>query len=201
MAEKKINPFVKLGLELGPIILFFIGYSRMKDQSYTLFGGQVSGFILMTAAFIPLMIATTGILWWLTGKLSRMQIATLVLVVVMGGLSLWLNDERFFKMKPTLLYLLFGGALGIGLLRGESWLRYAMEEALPMQPEGWMILTRRLCAFFFGLAVANELVWRTMSTDAWVNFKTFGLTAALFVFFMAQGKVIEKYAIPEEKQG
>lgn len=199
MAERKINPFLKLALELGPILLFFVGYSRMKDQTYTVFGTPYAGFLLMTAAFIPLMIATTGILWALTGKLSKMQVATLVLVVVMGGLSLWLKDERFFKMKPTLLYLLFGGLLGIGLLRGESWLRYAMDEVLPMQPEGWMILTRRLCAFFFTLALANELVWRMMSTDAWVNFKTFGLPVALFAFFMTQGKVIEKYGIEQEK--
>lgn len=194
---RRINPVLKMALELGPILLFFIGYSRMKDVTVTLWGSDYQGFFLMTAAFIPLMIATTGILWALTGKLSKMQIATLVLVVVMGGLSLWLHDERFFKMKPTLLYLMFAILLGIGLLRGESWLRYAMEEALPMQPEGWMVLTRRLCAFFFALAVANELVWRTMSTDAWVNFKTFGLTAALFLFFMAQGRLIQKYGIEE----
>ncbi|MFT4151931.1 MAG: inner membrane-spanning protein YciB [Paracoccaceae bacterium] len=199
MAERKINPFLKLALELGPILLFFIGYSRMKDQTFTVFGTEYQGFLLMTAAFIPLMIVTTGLLWLLTGRLSKMQIATLVLVVVMGGLSLWLHDERFFKMKPTLLYLLFGGLLGIGLLRGESWLRHAMDEVLPMQPEGWMILTRRLCLFFFALAVANEVVWRMMSTDAWVKFKTFGLPLALFAFFMAQAKVIEKYGIEKEK--
>ncbi len=198
---RKINPILKLVLELGPVLLFFIGYSRMKDTTITLWGGEYQGFFLMTAAFIPLMILTTGILWGLTGRLSKMQIATLVLVVVMGGLSLWLHDERFFKMKPTLLYLMFAILLGIGLLRGESWLRYAMEEALPMLPEGWMILTRRLCAFFFALAIANEAIWRLMSTDAWVNFKTFGLPAALFAFFMAQGRLIQKYGIEEPEAG
>ena len=198
MAEKKINPMVKLALELGPILLFFIGYSRIKDQSLTLFGTEFSGFLVATAAFIPMLIISTGLLWWLTGKLSRMQVVTLVLVVVFGGLSIWLHDERFFKMKPTMLYLLFAGILGFGLLRGQSYLRYAMDEALPMQAEGWMILTRRACALFFGLAIANEAIWRSMSTDAWVNFKTFGLPGVMFVFFMAQGKLFETYGLKDK---
>lgn len=200
MAEKKLNPGVKLALELGPIALFFAGYVKLKDQVFTIGGTEYDGFIVVTALFIPLMVVTTGILWALTGKLSKMQIATVVLVVLFGGLSVWLNDERFFKMKPTMIYLLFGGVLGFGLLRGQSYLRVVMEEALPMQAEGWMILTRRLTAFFLALAVANEVVWRTMSTEAWVNFKTFGLTAALFLFFMTQGGVLSRYAIEEEKK-
>ena len=113
--------------------------------------------------------------------------------MLFGGLSVWLNDERFFKMKPTAIYLLFAAILGIGLLRKRSYLELVMSEVMPMQREGWMILTRRVTALFFGLAVANELVWRTMSTDAWVNFKTFGLTIAVFVFFMTQGKLFQKY--------
>lgn len=197
--QKKLHPGVKMALELGPIVLFFAGYMKLRDQTVTLFGMDYSGFLVMTAAFIPLMIITTGLLWWLTGKLSKMQIATVVLVVVFGGLSVWLKDERFFKMKPTMIYLLFGGALGFGLLRGQSYLRLVMEEALPLQPEGWMILTRRLCAFFFALAVANELIWRSFSTEVWVNFKTFGLTAALFLFFMTQGSVLNRYGIEEDK--
>lgn len=199
MAEGKVHPGVKLALELGPIVLFFAGYVKLKDEVFTIGGTDYDGFIVMTALFIPLMVLTTGLLWWLTGKLSKMQIATVVLVVLFGGLSVWLNDERFFKMKPTMIYVLFGGVLGFGLLRGQSYLRVVMAEALPLQPEGWMILTRRLCAFFFGLAVANEVVWRTMSTEAWVNFKTFGLTAALFLFFMTQGGVLSRYAVEEDK--
>jgi intracellular septation protein len=200
MAEKKLHPGVKLALELGPIALFFAGYVMLKDEVFTIGGAEYGGFIVVTALFIPLMVLTTGILWGLTGKLSKMQIATVVLVILFGGLSVWLNDERFFKMKPTMIYILFGGVLGIGLLRGQSYLRVVMEEALPMQAEGWMILTRRLMLFFFALAVANEAVWRLMSTEAWVNFKTFGLTAALFLFFMTQGGLLSRYAIEDEKK-
>ena len=201
MAEKKISPILKLALELGPVVLFFVMFGRLKDRTFTFGGAEYSGFIVTTAAFILLIIATSALLWALTGKLSRMQMMTLVLVVVMGGLSVWLNDERFIKMKPTLLYLAFGGVLGFGLLRGQSYLRLVMDEALPMQAEGWMILTRRLTAFFFALAVANEAVWRLMSTEAWVNFKTFGLTAALFAFFMTQGKLFERYSSEPPKTG
>jgi intracellular septation protein len=197
---KKINPIVKLVLEMGPIVLFFIGYVRMKDASFTILGGTYSGFIVMTALFIPLMLVTTGILWALTGKLSKMQIATVVLVVIFGGLSVWLNDERFFKMKPTMIYLLFAGVLSFGLLRGKIWLALVMEEVLPMRPEGWVILTRRLIGFFFALAVANEVIWRTMSDQTWVNFKTFGLTALMMVFFFSQAKLFEKYALPDEEK-
>ena len=198
MSGRKINPLVKIALELGPIILFFAGFSKMKDQTFQIAGAEYSGFIVMTAVFIGLILVTTGLLWALTGKLSRMQLMTLVLVIVMGGLSVWLNDERFIKMKPTLLYLAFGGILGIGLLQGKSYLSAVMDEAMPMEPEGWMILTRRLAAFFFALAIANEAVWRLMSTEAWVNFKTFGLTAALFAFFMAQGRLFDRYGIKDE---
>jgi len=198
METRKINPILKLTLELGPVVLFFVMFGRLKDQTFTIADTPYSGFIVTTAAFVLLIMATTALLWKLTGKLSRMQLLTLVLVVVMGGLSVWLNDERFIKMKPTLLYLAFGGVLAVGLWRGQSYLSLVMDEALPMKPEGWMILTRRLTAFFFGLAVANEAVWRLMSTEAWVNFKTFGLTAALFAFFMTQGRLLETYAIKDE---
>ena len=198
MAVKKINPIVKMALEFGPILLFFIGFSKYKDQVFTIGGTDYSGFIVMTAAFVPLLLATTGILWALTGKLSKMQIATVVLVIVFGGLSVYFNDERFFKMKPTMIYLLFAGILGVGLLRGQSYLKVVLEETLPLQPEGWMILTQRFCAFFTGLALANEVIWRNFSTEVWVDFKTFGLTAALFLFFITQARVIERFGIADK---
>lgn len=199
MAEKKLNPMLKLGLELGPILLFFLGFARLKDKTFLIGGASYSGFIVLTAAFVLLIIVTTALLWKLTGKLSKMQLVTLVLVILMGGLSVWLNDERFIKMKPTLLYLFFALVLGAGLAQGKSYLRVVMEEALPMQPEGWMILTRRLALFFAGLAVLNEVVWRTMSTGSWVTFKTFGLTLGVFAFFLLQARMMARYGLPEEK--
>ncbi|MGR3714910.1 MAG: inner membrane-spanning protein YciB [Shimia sp.] len=193
-SKKKINPWLKTGLELGPIILFFVGYMRLKDATFQIGGTDYQGFIVVTALFVPLLILTTGILWKLTGHLSKMQVMTLVLVVVFGGLTVWLNDPKFIKMKPTILYTMFGGILAVGLMRGETYLRHVMEGMMPLKHEGWIILTRRLMYFFFGLAIANELVWRFLSEQAWVNFKTFGLTAAIFVFFMTQNKVFQDYA-------
>jgi len=198
MTEKKINPIVKLVLEMGPIILFFIAYTKMKENTYNIMARDYDGFIVVTAIFIPVLLIATGVLWALTGKLSKMQLMTAVLVVIFGGLSVWFNDERFFKMKPTMIYLLFGGALGFGLMRGQSYLKSVMEGAMPLTDQGWMVLTKRICFFFLTLAIANEVVWRTMSTDAWVNFKTFGLTAAVFVFFMTQGNLMEKYGINDD---
>lgn len=193
MVERKINPWLKLGLELGPVIAFFIAFTRLRDAHVTIGGTEYGGFILATAAFVPLMIAATLILWRLTGRIAPMQIATLVLVIVFGGLSIWFNDERFFKMKPTIIYVMFAGILGFGLLRGRSYLALVMDEVMPLRPEGWTILTRRLALFFAGLAVANEAIWRTLSDEAWVNFKTFGLPAAIFLFFMAQGGLMRRY--------
>lgn len=198
--EKTVSPWVKMGLELGPVIAFFIGYSRWKDQTFTIGGTDYTGFVLITAAFIPLMVVCSLILWRLTGKLSRMQGLTLVLVVVFGGLTVWLNDETFFKMKPTIIYALFAAILGFGLMRGQSYMAALMGEVMPMQHEGWMALTRRMALFFAVLAVANEAIWRLMSTDAWVNFKTFGLPVALFAFFMLQGGLVRRYGIADETE-
>ncbi|TDX31303.1 inner membrane-spanning protein YciB [Rhodovulum visakhapatnamense] len=201
MAEKrKINAGLKLALELGPIVAFFVAYLRLRDRTFTIAGTEYEGFVLATAGFIPLLLITTAILWGLTRHVSKMQIATAVLVVVFGGLTVWLNDERFFKMKPTAIYTLFAAVLGVGLLRGKSYLQYVLDEAVPLERAGWMILTRRLMLFFVGLAVLNEVIWRTMSTDMWVNFKTFGLTVAIFAFFMAQGRLFKRYGLEDGKR-
>ena len=195
MTTQTSPAWAKPALEYGPIMAFFVAYLWLKDDVFTIGGRDYDGFILVTAGFVPLMLISTGLLWRLTGKLSKMQIVTVVLIVVFGGLTVWLNDDRFFKMKPTLIYLLFGGILGLGLLRGQSYLRVVMEEVLPLDPEGWMKLTRRLTGFFLGLALLNEAIWRTQSTETWVYFKTFGLTAAIFIFFMTQGRLFSDHAL------
>ena len=195
MSDDTLPKWVKPLLEFGPVVVFFFAYMRMKETVYTIGSNDYQGFIVVTALFVPLLLVCTGILWKLTGKISPMQIMTVILVTAFGGMTVWLNDDRFIKMKPTLIYLIFGGLLSIGLLRGQSYLRVVMQEALPMQDVGWMILTRRVTAFFFGLAVLNEVIWRGFSTEIWVYFKTFGLTAALFAFFMMQGRLLAKYAL------
>jgi len=200
MTDKAIKPGVKILLEYGPIIAFFVGYVFLKDRSFSVGGIEYSGFVAVTAMFIPVLAVATFFQWRLTGHLSKMQIATLVLVVIFGGLSVWLNDERFFKMKPTIIYVLFAAILGFGLMRGQSYLEAVMDQAMPLQRAGWMILTRRLALFFFALALANEAIWRTMSTDAWVNFKTFGLPISIFAFFMFQSGLFSRYGVAEEEK-
>jgi len=124
----------------------------------------------------------------------------MIMVVVFGGLTVWFNDERFFKMKTTIVYAFFAGVLGIGLLLGQSWLKSLMGEMLPMKQEGWMIITRRIAIAFGVMAVANEIVWRTQSDQFWVTFETFALPAFLFVTFMSQAKVIERYSLSETSE-
>jgi intracellular septation protein len=136
-----------------------------------------------------------GILWILTGKLSRIQVFTAFMVIFFGALTAWFNDERFFKMKTSIVNGLFAVILGIGLLRGKSLLQYVMGDMIPMEQEGWMILTKRLAFGFAVLAVANEIVWRTMSTDAWVKIETFAFPVALFLFLWAQIVMLQKYVI------
>ena len=199
MARRKIPTGLKLALEFGPVLAFFVIYLVMKDKTVLIAGTEYHGFIVATALFVPILLLATGALWWLTGKLSKMQVMTVITVVVFGGLSVWLNDERFFKMKPTMIYLLFAVILGVGLLRGKSYLKALMGEILPMREAGWMILTRRVALFFLLLAVLNEVIWRGFSTQVWVNFKTFGLTAALFLFFMTQGGLLARYGIDKPK--
>ena len=183
---KPVAPWLKQTLELGPPLLFFVIYLRLRDDVFTIAGTEYSGFIVATVAFVPILLASMGVLWWLTGRLSRMQVFTAIMVVFFGALTAWFNDERFFKMKTTLVYGFFAALLTLGLLRGRSLLAYVLSEALPMRDEGWMILTRRLAAMFAALAVGNEIVWRTMSTDAWVKIETFGFPIALFVFLWWQ---------------
>jgi intracellular septation protein len=199
MAEKKISQGLKSALELGPVLLFFVAYLKMKESVYTIAGTEYSGFIVVTALFVPLLLLSMAILWKLTGKLSRMQVLTAFMVIFFGGLTIYFNDEKFFKIKTTIVYGFFASMLGLGLLLKRSWLEYVMDDFLPLKPEGWMILTKRLTAMFAGLAVANELIWRFMSTDAWVKIETFGFPAALFVFFMLQAGMLQRYSDePEE---
>jgi len=195
MQDRPINPWLKQALELGPPILFFIAYMRFQDTSLTLGGREYDGFILVTAGFVPLLLVTIAILWKLTGRISRIQVFTAVMVVVFGGLTVWLNDERFFKMKTTLVYGFFAVTLGIGLLRGKGWLKVLMGEMLPMSDRGWLILSRRIAAAFALMAVANEVVWRTQTTEFWVTFETFVLPAVLFVAFMANSKLLERESL------
>lgn len=197
MSQKPINPILKQVLELGPTVAFFVLYLKIKEKSFVFAGTEYSGFIVATVVFVPVLLAAMGALWALTGKLSRMQIFTAFMVIFFGGLTAWFNDKTFFMMKTTIVYGLFTVLLGIGLLRGRSYLKYVMEEFLPMQDEGWMKLTQRVTALFAALAIGNEIVWRTMSEATWVTIETFAFPAVTFVFLWSQIVMLQKYLIEQ----
>jgi|TARA_B110000977_G_C10908811_1_gene428368 intracellular septation protein len=194
---REINPILKQVLELGPTLAFFVLYIRIKDDVFTFGGTEYTGFIVAAVVFVPILLVAMGILWALTGKLSRMQVFTAFMVIFFGGLTAWFNDERFFKMKTTIVYGLLALILTVGLLRGRSWLEYVMADMMPMRHAGWMILTKRLAMAFGVLAVVNEVIWRTMSTDAWVKIETFAFPVALMVFLFWQFAQLQPYVIEE----
>lgn len=197
MATREINPILKQVLELGPTVLFFIVYSRIKDDVFTIAGTEYSGFIFATLIFIPILLAAIGVLWAMTGELSRMQIFTAVMVIFFGGMTAWFNDERFFKMKTSIVYGAMAAVLGFGLLRGRSYMEWAMGAALAMEHRGWMILTTRVALFCVALALFNEWLWRTQSTDVWVKIETFAFPVVSMIFLGWQFYAVRGYMIDD----
>jgi intracellular septation protein len=199
MAARHVHPLLKLALEIGPIAVFFLAY-RMAPVPDGLPADerQLQQILFSTAVFVPTILATLGLSWFLTRKLPRMAVITAVVVTIFGGLTLILRDDTFVKMKPTILYGLFAGILGFGLLRGQSYLRYLLDEMIPMRADGWLKFTQRFVVFYLCLAVLNEVVWRGWGTDAWVNFRTFVLPAANILFIMAQVPLFQRYALVDE---
>ena len=195
MTERPVSPGLKALLEYGPIAAFFFGYMLLRDSTFAVAGGVYGGFVVVTAVFVPLMVLATGVSWRLTGRVPRMQIVVTVLVVIFGGLTVWMNDERYLKMKPTIVFGLFAAILAFGVWRGQSYLRAVLEGAIEMRHEGWMILTRRLAWCFAGLAVVNEVIWRHASTSVWVASDTFGQPLVLLGFFLSQTGVLKRHLI------
>jgi intracellular septation protein len=197
--RKPINPFLKFVLELGPLGVFFFANWR-GDTLVAIFpalaalGGPL--FVATALCIVATVIALVTSLI-LTRRLPIMPFVTGIVVVIFGGLTLWLKDETFIKMKPTIVNSLFGGALLGGLLFGRSLLGYVFDAVFKLTEEGWRKLTFRWGIFFFVLAVLNEIVWRSVSTNLWVDFKVFGIMPLTFVFALTQLPLINRYAIPE----
>lgn len=194
MAAKTLNPALKALLEFGPILGFIVTYLILRNGTYLIGGTNYSGFVVVIAAFIPIFLIAFAAQWYLTGRVARLQVATALLVLVFGGLSVWLNDARVFKMKPTAIYLLLAVILSIGLARGQSWLKYILEDMIPLKRKGWMLLTKRVTLVFYVSAAANELVWRTQSDDVWLVFETLVMPVLILIFFAAQIGLVIDYA-------
>jgi intracellular septation protein len=185
--RRTINPILKLVLELGPLALFFIAYSRLG-----LFGA--------TAVMIASVIVTLSVSYALLRRIPIMPLVTAIIVVIMGSLTFYFHNETFIKMKPTALYVLFGGALLGGLAFNRPLLPVLFDGALNVTPEGWRRLTWRWAFFFVALALLNEIVWRTQTTDIWVDFKTFGIMPLMIVFGLAQAPLIMRYEAKEDER-
>ncbi|MGX9355563.1 inner membrane-spanning protein YciB [Roseobacteraceae bacterium S113] len=189
---KPLHPWLKAALEFGPILGFLVVYFLIKDDTFLLAGHAYSGFVVATGAFLPVFVLAIGALWWLTGHLTRLQIATTSLLVVFGGVGVAMNDPVVIKMKPTAIYLLLALVLAVGLLRGRLWLKVILEEMIPLKDAGWRILTHRMLGLFVVSAAANELVWRTQSEQVWVVFETLVMPLVVLGFCLAQiGLVVD----------
>ena len=193
MSNNVQNSLSKTILEFGPILVFFLAYRYAPIPAE--FDGDrgLEQIIFATKIFIPIIFLSLLVGWLQTKEIAKMPLFSAIIILIFGGLTIWLRDETFIKMKPTILYLLFASILALGLLRGRSYLQTLMGNTLPMSNIGWLIITRRFTMFFIFLAVLNECIWRWFSTDFWVSFKTFGLPLLLLVFFFSQANLIQKH--------
>ena len=182
--KPQLHPGLKLALDLGPLILFFAANARF-------------GIFVATATFMVAITIALVVSYALTRHLAMMPIVTAIIVLVFGSLTLVLHDEHFIKLKPTIIYLLFGGVLLGGLAFGKPLLSMVFDSVFHLTDEGWRKLTVRWALFFFALAILNEIVWRTQTTDVWVSFKVFGVVPLTFIFAAFQYPLLQKYAAPE----
>ena len=195
--NNKERPFSKLILEMGPLIIFFVCYYNApipENLKNDLEEANLFKIIFATKIFVPAILVALFLGWFQTKKIAKMPLITAILVVVFGGLTIWLNNPIFIKMKPTLIYLIFSAILGYGLLKKKIYLKILMGPAIPMNEEGWLILSKRFVGFFVLLAFTNEIIWRFFSQDFWVNFKTFGLPILLIFFMASQFNLFNKYS-------
>ena len=202
MTEKtQPNPLLKLALDIGPLLLFFFANSRpalfepliRPIIPAAVATGERAGIFVATAVFMVAILVALAVSYAMTRRLPMMALVSAVVVVVFGGLTLFLQDELFIKLKPTIIYLLFAGTLFGGIVFGKNLLAMVFDQMFNLTSEGWHRLTVRWALFFLFLAALNELVWRTQSTDTWVTFKVFGVMPLTFVFAMLQMPLLKKY--------
>ncbi|SLN14615.1 septation protein A [Oceanibacterium hippocampi] len=179
------KPLIKMAIEIGPLVVFFIANAKV-------------GIFYATGTFMVAIVISLAASYAMERKLPTVPLVTAVFVLVMGGLTLYLHDELFIKLKPTVVNGLFAAILFGGLAFGKSLLRPVFGQVLFLTDRGWMLLTLRWALFFVLLAIVNEIVWRNFSTDTWVSFKVFGIMPLTLVFSMAQLPLLNRYRPAEE---
>ncbi len=203
-----VSPGIKLALDLGPLILFFVANARPKlfeplvapFVPQTLLAGESAGLYTATLVLMPAVVAALAVSWRLTRRLPIMPVVTAGLVVVFGALTFYLQDPSFIKMKPTVLYVLFALTLYVGLALRKPLLPIVFDKAFDLTERGWHVLTLRWANFFLVLAGLNELVWRTQSNDVWVAFKFPGIFILVLVFSLAQAPFIMRHTSKERAE-
>jgi intracellular septation protein len=180
-AKHKLHPMLKLALDVGPLVLFVITYSRFD-------------IFVATAVFMATTVVAMAVSYALTRHVTVMLVVTSVVILVFGTLTLVLHDETFIKLKPTIIYVLFGATLLGGYLLNKPLLAIVFDAMVHLTDEGWRKLTLRWAAFFLVMAVVNEIVWRTQTTQFWVNFKLFGFPPLTFAFAALQYRLLMRYA-------
>jgi intracellular septation protein len=204
----KLNPGLKLALDLGPLLLFFL--ANAKPALFepwiaplipaAVATGERAGIFVATAVFMIAILTTLVISFVLTRRLPVMAVVSAVIVVVFGGATLFFQNETFIKLKPTIIYLMFAGTLFGGLIFRKPLLATVFDQMFRLTEEGWRKLTIRWALFFLVLAVLNEIVWRTQTTDTWVTFKVFGVMPLTFLFAALQYPLLTKYdASPKDQ--
>lgn len=202
MTEKtQPNPLLKLVLDVGPLLLFFFANARpalfepliRSIIPAAVATGERAGIFVATAVFMVAILVALAVSYAMTRRLPTMALVSAVVVMVFGGLTLFLQDELFIKLKPTIIYVLFAAVLFGGIVFGKNLLAMVFDQMFHLTAEGWRKLTIRWATFFLVLAVLNEIVWRTQSTDTWVTFKVFGVMPLTFVFAMLQMPLLKKY--------
>jgi intracellular septation protein len=185
--DKNLPANLKLALDFAPLGIFFILYR---------WGGGVQP---ATAGLIAATAICMGIVYLYERKLALAPLITGVVVAVFGGLTLWLQDEQFIKIKPTIINLIFASGLLIGVYaRRQGWLKPVLGVAMELNEQGWLVLSRRWGFFFLFLAVLNECIWRNFSTEFWVNFKVFGMFTLTMLFALSQWRLIQQHTIAKD---
>jgi len=186
-AKRKMPTMVKLAVEIGPLAVFFITNSK-------------AGIFNATIGFMVAITIALAVAWMFERRIPTLPLVTGVVVMVFGGLTLWLQDETFIKLKPTIVNVCFAFAIFAGLALKRNYVKTVMGSMINMDDEGWRKLAWRWGGFFLVMALVNEAVWRNVSTDMWVNFKVFGFLPITFVFAMFQVPMMNKHSLDKDEE-
>ena len=186
-AKPEAGPLLRVALDLGPLVVYFLAYSLTHKNIFA-----------ATAIFMAATATTMLFSQFRFGRISAMQWFSSIMVLILGGLTLWLHQDWFIKIKPTIYYLMISGILWFGLWTGKPTLKLALGSAYPgLDERGWLLLSRNWAIFFIAMAIANEIVWRNFSTSAWLGYKLWGAIPATMIFAMANMPMLMKHGLGE----